>query len=156
EKLTPGQENADPRAITLMRNDGSIIARLTEAPDLPSSISTALEGEARWRFLKDMSNDSELNLRIKMRLVPVTNVKQDPNTMLAVSAEDTAAQVEPLSGSQIVLHEGDTVMLEVMNLGPDEPYISVLDLRPDGNIAPLYPHPLVRLGVNENRIRVLN
>lgn len=156
EKLTPGQEGAGPRAITLMRNDGSIIMRLSEAPDLANSITTALEGEVRWRFIKEMSNDSESNLRIKMRLVPVTNIEQDPNTKLAISAVDTASQVEPLSGSEIVLHEGDTVMLEVMNLGPEEPYVSVLDLRSDGTIAPLYPHPLVRLGVNENKIRVKN
>ena len=156
EKLTPGQESAGPGVITLMRNDGSIITRLAEAPNLRESIVTALEGEARWRFIKGLNNDSESNLQIKMRLVPVTNVEQDPNTKLAIRAVDTAEEVQPLSGNEIVLHEGDTVMLEVMNLGLDEPYLSVLDLRSDGTITPLYPHPLVRLGVNENKVRVKN
>jgi metacaspase-1 len=156
EKLILGQEAAGPNVVTLMRNDGSIITRLAEGPNLRDSIRAALEGEARWRFIKDIRNDSESNLRIKMRLVPVTDVKQDPNTKLAISARDTAKEVEPLSGTQVVLHEGDTVMLEVMNLGQEETYLSVLDLRSDGSIAPLFPHPLVSLGVNENRIRVKN
>lgn len=156
EKLTPGQESAGAGVVTLMRNDGSIITRLPEAPNLHEEIRTALEGEARWRFIKEISNDSESTLRIKMRLVPVRDVQQDPNTKLAIRATDIAAEVQPLTGNEIVLHEGDTVMLEVMNLGFDEPYLSILDLRSDGTIAPLFPHPLVRIGVNENRIRIKN
>lgn len=156
EKLIPGQEDAGPDVVTLMRNDGSIITRLPEAPNLRDSIRTALEGEARWRFIKEVTNDSESNLRIRMRLVPVTDVEQDPNTKLAIRARDLASEVEPLRGNEIVLHEGDIVMLEVMNLGMEEPYLSVLDLRSDGTIAPLFPHPLVPLGVNENRVRVKN
>jgi hypothetical protein len=156
EKLIPGQESAGPGVITLMREDGSIIARVPEVPKLVELIRTALEGEARWRFVKTLRNENDPNLRIRMRLVPVTDVVQDPITKLAIKARDLAAEVQPLAGNQFVLHEGDTVMLEVMNLGTEELYVSILDLRSDGEIGPLFPHPLVRLGQNENRIDVKN
>jgi metacaspase-1 len=156
EKLVVGQEKAGPGVVTLMRDDGSIIARIAEAPKLLESIRTALEGEARWRFIKTLRNETDPNLRIRMRLVPVTDVKQDPITQLAADARVIAEEVQPSDGNQLVLHEGDTVMLEVMNLGPDEIYISILDLRSDGQIGPLFPHPLLRSGVNENRITVRN
>jgi metacaspase-1 len=156
EKLAIGHENAGLGVVTLMREDGSIIARIAEAPKLLELIRTALEGEARWRFIKTLKNDTDPNLRIKMRLVPVTDIEQDPITKLAARARDLAEEVQPSDGNQIVLHEGDTVMLEVMNLGPDEPYFSILDLRSDGGVTPLFPHPLIRLGINENRLEVRN
>jgi hypothetical protein len=156
EKLSLGQEAAGPGEVTLMRADGSIILRLSKTPNLLDSVKRALEGEARWRFIKGLTNSAGPDLQIRMRLVPVDTIKQDPDTKLAISARDITEEVEPLAGGQTVLHEGQTVMLEVMNLGADEPYVSILDLRSDGTIAPLFPHPQLRLGVNENRIPVKN
>lgn len=142
--------------LTLMREDGSIIERVPDGPKMLDEVKDALEGEARWRFVKGLKNESDPNLRIKMRLVPVTDVVQDPDTKLAKSARDLAAEVPLGEGGQMALHDGDTVMLEVMNLGTAEPYVSVLDLRSNGGIAPLFPHPLVHTGVNENWIQVKN
>lgn len=155
ERLAIGQENGRSGVVTLMRNDGSIIAR-PEAQKLKESIRTALEGEARWRFIKALKNEADPNLRIKMRLVPVTDIERDPITKLAAKARDIAEEVQPMDGNQIVLHEGDTVMLEVMNLGLDEPYYSILDLRSNGQIGALFPHPWIPLGVNENKLEVRN
>ncbi len=156
EKLAVGQDKAGPGVVTLMRGDGSIIRRLAQGPKLLESIRTALEGEARWRFIKTLKNDADPNLRIKMRLVPVTDVKQDPITQLAATARVIAEEVQPSDGNQVVLHEGETVMLEVMNLGTEELYVSILDLTSDGEIGPLFPHPQVKLGVNENQFDVRN
>lgn len=142
--------------MTLMREDGSIIQRVAGGQQMLDDMRDALEGEARWRFVKGLKNENDPNLRIKMRLVPVTDVVQDPNTKLAKSARDLAAEVHLAEGNRLVLHDGDTVMLEVMNLGTEESFVSVLDLRSNGGIGPLFPHPLVRTGVNENRIRVKN
>lgn len=147
-----GPQVAD--SLTLMREDGSIIERVPDGPKMLDEVKDALEGEARWRFVKGLKNESDPDLRIKMRLVPVTDVIQDPITKLAKSARDLAAEVPLGEGGQMVLHDGDTVMLEVMNLGTEEPFVSVLDLRSNGGIAPLFPHPLVHTGVNENRILV--
>lgn len=91
-----------------------------------------------------------------MRLVPVGNVVQDPITKLARAATDLAPEAQPAEGNRLVLHDGETVMLEVMNLGAVEASVSVLDLRSNGEIGPLFPHPLVPIGINENRIPVKN
>lgn len=157
EKPSSEQEGATPASVlTLMREDGSIIERVADGPRMSDAVRTALEGEARWRFVKGLKNEGDTNLKIKMRLVPVTDVVQDPITKLAKKARDLAPEVPPAEGNRLVLHDGDTVMLEVLNLGTEEPFVSVLDLRSNGGIGPLFPHPLVATGVNENRIRVLN
>jgi metacaspase-1 len=157
EKQPAATGSAPPAGVlTIMREDGSIIQRVASGQQMLDDMRNALEGEARWRFVKGLENENDPNLRIKMRLVPVTDVVQDPNTKLAKSARDLAAEVHPAEGNHLVLHDGDTVMLEVMNLGTIEPFVSVLDLRSNGGIGPLFPHPLVLTGVNENRIRVKN
>lgn len=159
ENEKPTADRNDPPScggLTLMREDGSIIERVADGAETVNIIRSALEGEARWRFVKGLSNENDPNLRIRMRLVPVTDVVQDPNTKLVKSARDLAAEVPLGEDNRLVLHDGDTVMLEVMNLGTEEPFVSVLDLRSNGEIGPLFPHPLVLTGVNENRIRVSN
>lgn len=155
----PSVERERPPAaggLTLMREDGSIIERVAEGPGILDTLKLALEGEARWRFIKELKNENDPNLKIRIRLVPVTDVVQDTNTKLAKSVRDLAAEVSPGEGNRLVLHDGDTVMLEVMNLGTEEPFVSVLDLRSNGEIGPLFPHPLVPTGVHENRVRVKN
>lgn len=158
EKPSADSEGSPPAVgLTLMREDGSVIGRVPDGPKMSVEVKDALEGEARWRFLKSLKNENDPNLKIKMRLVPVGDVVQDPNTKLAKSARDLAAEVSPVEGGQMVLHDGDTVMLEVMNLGTAEPFVSVLDLRSNGEIGPLFPHPLVaKTGVNENRFLIKN
>ncbi len=157
EKPSAGPEGVPPASgLTLMREDGSVIKQLADDPTTVDVFRSALEGEARWRFVKGLRNESDPNLRIKMRLVPVADVVQDSNTRLAKHARDLATEVQPAEGNRLALHDGDTVMLEVMNLGTEEPFVSVLDLRSNGGIGPLFPHPLVTTGVNENRIRVKN
>lgn len=141
--------------LTMMRQDGSVIERIANGPRMLDEIKQAFEGEARWRLVKSLKHE-DADLRLKMRLVPVTKIVQDPNTKLATSAIDLASEVQPQDGAQIVLHDGDTVMLEVMNLGTVAPFVSVLDLRSDGQIGPLFPHPQIQVGVNENRIEIRN
>lgn len=157
EKPNPGQEKPLSNVVlTLMREDGSIIERIPYGLKMQDAVRRVLEGEARWRFVKALKNESDPKLWIKMRLVPVTNIVQDPNTKLAKSATDLAPEVLLAEGNRLVLYEGDTVMLEVMNLGTTEVYLSVLDLRSNGEIGPLFPHPFVPVGINENRIPVKN
>jgi hypothetical protein len=43
-------------------------------------------------------------------------------------------------------------MLEVLNASAKDLYVSVLDLRADGVIAPLWPHPFIPASVNDNKI----
>ena len=141
--------------LTLMREDGSVLARVLHSPAAVASIERALEAEARWRFLKGLSNESQPGLRVKLRLVPVTDiqfVKVDERRSRAVAARDLAAEVSPNPGGQLELRDGDLVMLEVMNAGTKDVYVTVLDLRSNGVIAPLWPHPTVPESAGENRI----
>jgi len=154
EKRLVGENSVTlTEGLTMIRQDGSIMARIANGPKLLDEIKQAFEGEARWRLLKSLEHE-DADLRIKMRLVPVTKIVQDPNTKLASAATDLAAEVEPQDGGQLVLHDGDTVMLEVMNLGTVAAFVSVLDLRSDGQIAPLFPHPRIPVGENENRFEI--
>jgi hypothetical protein len=158
ERPVPGVEKtaAAARVLTLMREDGSVIERVPEDTQLTDAVRRVLEGEARWRFVKALNNESDPNLRLRMRLVPVTGVVQNPATGRAERATDLAPEVQPAEGNRIVLHDGDTVMLEVLNLGTTEVFVSVLDLRSNGGIGPLFPHPEINTGQNENRIGVKN
>jgi hypothetical protein len=51
------------------------------------------------------------------------------------------------------LPEGSYYMLEIKNTGYVDAYINVIDLTSDGNIAPLWPNPVIPLGnADENKI----
>lgn len=153
EKLPAGREDVKfSGGLTLMREDGSIIKRVADDPEAGEEIARALEGEARWRFVKSLRNETNPGLRVKLRLVPVSDVVVDPNTKLAVSARDLAEEARPSAGGRIELRDGDTVMLEVMNAGTRDVYVSVLDLRNDGVIGPLWPHPRLPASMNDNKV----
>jgi len=153
EKLPAGRENVKfSGGVTLTREDGSIIKRITDGPEAGEEIARALEGEARWRFVKSLRNETNPALRVKLRLVPVSDVVVDPNTKLAVSARDLAEEARPSAGGRIELRDGDTVMLEVMNVGAKDVYVSVLDLRSDGVVGPLWPHPRLPASMNDNKV----
>jgi hypothetical protein len=153
EKLSAGQEDVKfSGGVTLMRGDGSIITRIAEGPDIEEKVTQALEGEARWRFIKGLKNETSLGLRVKLRLVPVTDIKVAPDTGRALSARDLAEEVQPGAGGRIELHDGDTVRIEVMNAGTKDVYVSVLDLRSDGSVGPLWPHPQLPASMSDNKI----
>lgn len=157
ERPAPGQERTGPGGVlTLIREDGSVVERVAEGPQMPEAVRRILEGEARWRFVKALDNGNDPNLRIRMRLVPVNEIVQHPITGYASGATDIAPEVQPSEGNRITLHDGDTVMLEVLNLGTVDAYVSVLDLRSNGEIGPLFPHPDIEPGTNENKIPVRN
>lgn len=158
ERPAPGQEDFGRGGVlTLIREDGSVIERVADGPKMTDAFRNVLEGEARWRFVKALDNENDPNLQIRMRLVPVTKIVRHPVTGLAASATDLAPEVQPSEGNRLVLHDGDTVMLEVMNLGTADAFVSVLDLRSNGEIGPLFPHPDIPPGnANENKIPVRN
>jgi hypothetical protein len=144
--------------LTLMREDGSIIKRLQDNSNLGEEIRNALEAEARWRYVKEVLRNDDRYINLKFRLVPVSvpnppkcNPEADPNCNLT---EDKPLPVVA-EGGQPVLLGGDYVQLEFLNTGTFPVYVTVLDLRSDGTIGPLFPHPCVALGnASENLIPV--
>jgi hypothetical protein len=138
---------------TVQRSDGSVIERVNDGVGASEGVRLALEGEARWRFIKGLNNENDPDVRIKMRLVPVADVEVDEETGLASKARKLTAELTPGEGGQLAVRVDDYLMLEVMNLGSEDVWVSVLDINNDGAIGPLWPHPDIPVGLSgENRI----
>lgn len=144
-------------AFTLMREDGSILRRLPDDGNLAEEIRKALEAEARWRYVKEVLKNDDRYINLKFRLVPVEMT--DPPKCTSGDPDCNPMKDLPVptvtEGGQMVLHEGDLVQLEFLNTGILPVYVTVLDLRSDGSIGPLWPHPGIPLGnAEENLIKV--
>jgi hypothetical protein len=138
---------------TLQRSDGSIIAKVAGGAGAVEGISVALEREARWYFIKGLNSRGDPDVQIKMRLVPVADVEVSPANGLASKVRKLGEEVLLTEGGQIEVFEGDYLMLEIMNLGTTDVWVSVLDINSEGGIGPLWPHPEVPVGLSgENRI----
>jgi hypothetical protein len=129
----------DFRGVLLGRPDGSIIAYASAGPDMAEHVRTALEAEARWKVVKSLEN-TDPRVSIELRVVPV-EVRLNESGYVTEVLRDKPGGVRLTSGGNIVLEEGDYIMLEVRNVGTEPAYVTVLDLRPDGKIGPLWPHP---------------
>ena len=141
---------------TIMRQDGSIVRRVPDEADAFGKISLALKGEARWRFVKNLKNDDPM-VKIEMRLIPVTAEERsslragDRQIQVITKTRDSGPALE--IGALHSLPEGSYYMLEIKNTGYVDAYINVIDLTSDGNIAPLWPNPVIPLGnADENKI----
>jgi len=142
---------------TLMREDGSIINRLPDDAKLAEATQKALESEARWRYVKEVLKNDDRYINLKFRLVPVemANPPQCAPEDPACNPTKDLPVPTVAEGGQMVLHEGDLVQLEFLNTGTLPVYVTVLDLRSDGSIGPLWPHPDIPLGnAEENLIKV--
>jgi hypothetical protein len=130
--------------VTLERNDGSLLARFADDERVPGRLREALLGVWRWQFLSRLANrDAEAVVKIDMRLVPV-DVELDPAGRGVTRIKGDRTDVTPTGGGGLVLHEGDFVQIELRNPSPIPVYVTVLDLRSNGGIGPLFPHPKLR------------
>jgi hypothetical protein len=156
EKPTPGDDGKFVSGYTIMRQDGSVIRRVNDEVDQFISISQALKGEARWRFVKNLKNDDP-TIKIEIRLIPVTAEERssltvgDRRIQVISKTKDQGAPLE--IGNSHSLAEGSYYLLEFKNSGYSDAYINVIDLTSDGHIAPLWPNPVIPLGnADENKI----
>ena len=126
EKTPPAGRGTAGEHLVLERYDGSIIKKIAGGdPSLGAQLREALEGESRWRFVKALENrDPYARVRVEMRLVPVK--------------DKALARTE---GGHIVFREGDHFQIELKNTGYADAYVTLLDLRPDGKITPIWPVP---------------
>ncbi|MCU1267897.1 MAG: hypothetical protein JWM21_4215 [Acidobacteria bacterium] len=153
----PGDSaHAVGNGFTLMREDGSIIKRLPDDASLGEGIRRSLEGEARWRYVKEVLTNDDRHINLKFRLVPV---EMNPNKCQANDPDcnptSDKATPEFVEGGRMVLHDEDLVQIEFLNTGSLPVYVTVLDLRSDGTIGPLWPNPEVPFGnAEENLIKV--
>ena len=141
---------------TMMRQDGSIIRRVSDKADAFAEISLALKGEARWRFVKNLKNDDPM-VKIEMRLIPVSAEERsslkvgDRRIQVITKTKDLGPPLEV--GTLHSLPESSYYLLEIKNTGYADAYLNVIDLTSDGHIAPLWPNPVIPLGnADENKI----
>ncbi|MBU0741541.1 caspase family protein [bacterium] len=135
-------------AIRLERRDGSELAAAPVGPELSARIARALEGESRWRFVSGLENDDPYaQVDIELRLAPV-----EVRLAAAGYAQEVLGDLDlpPGDGGLREIPAGTHVMLELRNTGFLDAYVTVLDLRGEGEIGPLWPYPGLR--VQDNRI----
>jgi uncharacterized caspase-like protein len=136
--------------LVLERKSGSVAAAIADDDRALQSLRAALLREWRWQFLAALHNEGpEALVRAEIRLAPV-EVQTDGEGRLVKVLRD-GSRVALTDGSYPVLRDGDYVMIELRNLSPFPVYVTVLALHPDGNIAPIFPHPLAR-GVRDNQL----
>jgi len=131
--------DAEGKQCLIERASGSVVE--TVAMSIPAAalgrIRAAIEGEARWQMLRDLESlPGDQSMGIELRVVKVA--VEDDGFGHAKYAHDIEVQ-EP--GRPWVVKPGDYVMLELRNTGQADCYVTVLDLRSDGLVGPLWPYP---------------
>jgi len=123
--------------------DGAVIRRIPVGPTAAAAIKEAAEGEARWRFVKDLENrDPNALIGVNIRIVPVevepiSPDDKDPTHVRWVRDLDPASIRS--SGGQYVLKIGQYIRVELLNTGENPVNVTLLDLDAEGRINALWP-----------------
>jgi hypothetical protein len=122
------------------REDGSVMASLDDDGKLYVSIRNALEAEARWRAIKNLSNrDEHSPVKAALHLIPVEVEANADGSVTRPGQIGKDLPLEMNSAGQIVLRDGQFVQFEVSNLGSKSAWVTILDLSNSGKIHPIYP-----------------
>ena len=137
----------DDDGLRLERSDGSELGVAVAGPDQALRVRSALESESRWRFLTGLRNDDPYaQIKVELRIAPV-EVAFDAGGGLRVLGDlDLPADAT----GRLQVPAGTHVMLELRNVGYRDAHVTVLDLRGEGAVGPLWPYPGLR--VQDNRI----
>jgi metacaspase-1 len=134
-------------SMRIERQDGSELNRLAPDAEL-AEIEHAIQGEARWRFLAELSNrDPYSQVSIELRMVAV---EPDFDAEGYVSGPGRDIELARSPSGRLLVPAGTHVMLELRNPGYVDAYVTVFDLRGDGGIGPLWPYPGLR--IQDNRV----
>ncbi len=150
------ERGGGPGGVMIQRRDGSVAAIIHNADNMSLAVRDALVKEARWQFINRLTNtDSASTVKVEMRLVAV-ELQRDADNKYRRDARGNAVVARDIKafapGEPLRLNTGDTLMIEIKNTGDVPAYVTVLDLRENGAIAPLYPYPGVP--IQENRFDV--
>jgi len=129
----------DDSKFILERSDGARLLELENSEDVVRHIRLSLEREVRFRTLRSLENSSA-DLRIDIRVVPVEVEKNESGAVTKVTADREFRRNE---NSKFQLTENDFVTIEIRNTGRQDAWITILSLKSDGRIGPIFPHPRV-------------
>jgi hypothetical protein len=130
----------------LRRRDGTLVpmaATMPKAeghddPEMPRRIANALRAEARWRLLCGLCNPERLKrVQVEVRIIRV-EVEQAPDGEISYKQDRPWG---PAGGGGLELRIGDYIRIEVRNTGSSGAYATLLDMRSDNTICPLWPDP---------------
>lgn len=138
-------EREDGTVLSALRPDDTPVSEFSDGEWLLADICNALERESRWRFLAALDNPGPASgARVQLRVVPVKVEGGDDGEDIRVLDLEL-----PISeGGEVQLASGVFVRFEIDNLGDEDVWVTVLDLRPDGLVGPVYPYPDVTVGEN--------
>jgi hypothetical protein len=142
-----------PKSLSLEdENGGSIPIKvgsayreiLADSDDVADQIQESLERESRWRVLAGLRNEDPSNsVRVEVRVIPVQvrhdatgEVLRDNQGQPIIEGEHPA-----LRTPHPVFAVGDFFVLEVKNISEQPEYVTVLDLRTDRLVGPVWPDP---------------
>ncbi len=121
------------------REDGSTMAALAEDEQLYASVRHALEAEARWRAIKNLTSRAEQSpVKVSLRLIPV-QVKTTVGGAVQADQIGNDLPQEVNSAGQLVLRDQGYVQFEVRNSGSAAAWVTILDLSNSGKIHPIFP-----------------
>ena len=144
----PAQTRGVPAAGLLVRSDGSVAAEIPSGPDGARALRASVEREARWRVIASLDH-ADTRVDVDVRPVHVDVTTDASGRPVSVRRRP---QLRRTREGQAAFAVTDFFMLELRNRGSRDAFVTVLDLSPDGTINPLWPHPRVGRGVQENRI----
>jgi hypothetical protein len=136
------------QGVVLQRPDGSVIARFHDDDALTKNIRDTLERESRIFVVRTLgdgvlaTNSADTSLQVKLRMIPVdVEFAEDGKVVKKVIGDRTDEAGKTFSSSSPTLYGDDYVMLELVNTGTVDAYVTVIDLQPDGKIKPAFPYP---------------
>ncbi len=149
-----GSDPGAPDSVMLQRKDGSFLTVqlgdsdayaqvLSEDVKLPERLQEALRRESRRRLLNALHEaDANSPYKVEVRIIAcdVDPDPLDPTGKNKVWKADREPR-KPTAGGEIPMKVGDYFRVEVKNSGTAGAYVTILDLQPDGKIAPVWPLP---------------
>jgi metacaspase-1 len=131
-EITRGKGNS----ILLTRSDSSVVI-LNEKERLPLAVESALGNEVRRQALLSLENsESNSALNVEFRFVPVEPDFDQAGLLRGIKQE---LPIPIVRGGRTEFSTGTYLMLQLRNMGNTKAWVTVINLRVDGSIGPVYP-----------------
>ncbi len=134
---TPSRSQDNQEIVIVKNDDGLEIVRfskiqLSNIDELEESIANIAQAD----FLRKL-NFSDNNYRVVMKLLPAEITKNHRDEVIKVEAKGEESDL--MTDGELKLGPDDIVCIEVKNTGLKPAYFSIIEIMPDGSVAPVAP-----------------